>query len=512
MRVRLSRSLGGLAGVLLVIGIAAAIVSAQGRWPETAYLPLGDETALVATPLKQPAPTTPEAHTSTAVPRLSVGPGADYARIQEAIDAAPAGSVIQIAPGTYVEHLTIAKPLTLRGAGWEQTRITVPLESAADAEVEGADRPEPRDEHNGERSAAGQNRDWRTVKQALVLVQGATDVALSDLALIGTRSDATGKFVIARVALPLSRSKASISRCAVAGGWEGIVIGGDSSAHAAGVLVTSSVRGLRVGSDIDAGKAVVVGSEVRNCGIGIWVAKGTALVCGVRFAGLMNIGLRYTNASPVVVGNLFKGCSVAGIDTGGETGALIAQNTFLDTYGLRLSGFYEPGKRPTEVRKSDWHNGHHADQVLTSTFVSNSSGIDITDAMAGMLIEANVFSCCSTAISCNAVLARNKPEGTTESPRLKDNVFWNNDSNFVTFVPDVELGASVGRESTLPPGNRLTEPPFAAPERGDYTLHWPADEAAPAGAGNHIPLESEWPELPIEREYEAYRQGHAEQK
>jgi len=442
-------------------------------------------------------------------PCLRVGPGEDFRRVQDAIDASPVGGTIQIAPGTYAEHLTIDKPLTLRGSGWQQTRIVVPLESAADSEGEGANPPEPRDEHNGERGAAGQNRDWRTVKRALVLVEGATDVALSDLARIGTRSDATATFVIARVALSLSQSKASISRCAVAGGWEGIVIGGDSSAHVAGVLVTSSVHGLRVGSDIDAAKAVVVGSEVRNCGVGVWVAKGTALVCGVRFAGLMNIGMRYTNASPVVVGNLFRGCSVAGIDSGGETGAFIAQNTFLDTYGLRLSGFHEPGKRPTEVRKSDWHNGRHADQVLRNTFMSDSSGIDITDAMAGVLIEANVFSCCSTAISWDPTFMRNESEGTTESPRLKDNVFWNNDSNFVIFAPDVEWGASVGRENTLPPGNRLTEPPFAAPVRGDYTLHWPADEAAPAGAGYQIPLESEWPELPTEREYAVYRLRHA---
>ncbi len=38
-----------------------------------------------------------------------------YSTIQSAIDAASPGAVIEIEPGTYVENLTIDKPLTLRG-------------------------------------------------------------------------------------------------------------------------------------------------------------------------------------------------------------------------------------------------------------------------------------------------------------------------------------------------------------------------------------------------------------
>lgn len=47
----------------------------------------------------------------------------DYATIQQAIDFAPGGAIIRIAPGTYPETLLINKPLTLMGAPDGATRI-----------------------------------------------------------------------------------------------------------------------------------------------------------------------------------------------------------------------------------------------------------------------------------------------------------------------------------------------------------------------------------------------------
>lgn len=44
--------------------------------------------------------------------------------IQAAIDSAPTGAIIELSPGTWHENLTIAKPLTLKGAGATETIIS----------------------------------------------------------------------------------------------------------------------------------------------------------------------------------------------------------------------------------------------------------------------------------------------------------------------------------------------------------------------------------------------------
>jgi len=54
---------------------------------------------------------------------LEVGPGKQYSTIGAAVAAAPNGATIQVAAGTYSEAVTIAKPLTLKGAGAATTTI-----------------------------------------------------------------------------------------------------------------------------------------------------------------------------------------------------------------------------------------------------------------------------------------------------------------------------------------------------------------------------------------------------
>ena len=54
--------------------------------------------------------------------------------IQDAVDEAPDGSTIRIAPGHYVETVLIEKPLTLIGAGWRETSLAPPGGDRGDVE------------------------------------------------------------------------------------------------------------------------------------------------------------------------------------------------------------------------------------------------------------------------------------------------------------------------------------------------------------------------------------------
>lgn len=67
---------------------------------------------------------------------LTVGAsaGADYASIQSAVTAAPAGSTIMIEPGTYTESVFIGKSLSLIGAG-PNTVVEYPATGVSDAGV-----------------------------------------------------------------------------------------------------------------------------------------------------------------------------------------------------------------------------------------------------------------------------------------------------------------------------------------------------------------------------------------
>jgi hypothetical protein len=51
------------------------------------------------------------------------GTGGCYAKIQDAIDAAVGGEVIQVDSGTYVEHITLKDNVSIYGQGWDYTII-----------------------------------------------------------------------------------------------------------------------------------------------------------------------------------------------------------------------------------------------------------------------------------------------------------------------------------------------------------------------------------------------------
>jgi hypothetical protein len=61
----------------------------------------------------------------------SICPGTDFTSIQAAVTASPAGSRIQVCPGTYHEQVTIAKPLTLVGVTFANQAAPIVQPAAA---------------------------------------------------------------------------------------------------------------------------------------------------------------------------------------------------------------------------------------------------------------------------------------------------------------------------------------------------------------------------------------------
>lgn len=61
---------------------------------------------------------------------LTVGPNGDYTTIQNAVDSAQSGDIIQVAAGTYVEQVTVDRPdldvLTIRGPSTQRPEIVAP--------------------------------------------------------------------------------------------------------------------------------------------------------------------------------------------------------------------------------------------------------------------------------------------------------------------------------------------------------------------------------------------------
>jgi parallel beta-helix repeat protein len=81
-----------------------------------------------STPTPTPTPTNTPSPTPTPTPsviRVEADGSGDYATLEEALDSAPEGLPIALGPGTYEleEPLDIRRPITLMGAGMDETEI-----------------------------------------------------------------------------------------------------------------------------------------------------------------------------------------------------------------------------------------------------------------------------------------------------------------------------------------------------------------------------------------------------
>lgn len=340
--------------------------------------------------------------------------------IQEAVDAAAAGAVISIGPGVYEERVKIDKPLTLEGAGWEQTTIMTRNVAADKFQLELL----AFSVRIGERMKEVKTKEQREAimeefvaefsqKHATLLVTNTEGVIIRNLKISSPGRIADGLLLPAPV-IKFKNAKAEVVGCAVTGSpGEGMRVAGGSDVEVRNCLVAAVWNtGIVVTGDKGGiAKARIQDSDVRNChyaGIAIRPGCDSVVVKGCRISGSAWHGIRYDDASPAITGNLVFGNARSGIYASGKTAATIKNNVF---YKNEKGGV------------SCWAN--NGDTIENNTFASNGrEGLSIK-RKCRTTIRRNIFFGHSKAVIFSS------GDGVTDGCRLEKNVFWENEAAVV---------------------------------------------------------------------------------
>ena len=393
---------------------------------------------------------------------VTVGPGAS---VQRAIDAAADGATIRLAAGTYGGRVAIAKPLTLVGAGWDQTFIEVDTDAGpghTDAEkISFATRLEA--EHDP-RAQMGLIRAYLSGGTApTVTVRHAAGVTLSGLSVRGTAG--TSDHAVDALVRFEAATDARVVDCGLVGpAQDGIDVADGSDVTARHCLV-AAVWGTGVTAH---GASVhLADCDVRNCYYaGVRLGPGTdrSTVDRCRISGAAWHGIRYDDAGPTITGNLIFGNARCGIYASGRTAGTVRGNVFWRNEMEAVSCWFA-----------------NADTVDHNTMVGNRrDGVGVRGD-AHPTLTANVIADGPVGIECTGVSGR----GGTPKPTISGNVFWH-------------VGTDVtrmGQPEPLPAGNADGDPHFAAADQADFAV--PAGSAA--GAAQVLPVASPWPVQAAER-------------
>lgn len=401
-------------------------------------------TTLASLPLLAPAPGPQADGRSEATVELLVasdGSGA-HTSIQDAVDAAPAGAVVRIGPGTYAERVRIARPLTLQGSGWEETILVAPYENPLEKDptlwaeaMARATTPEARRE-------ASERLRREHAPLPTLCVEDTSGVQIRDLK-IGQPGDRKEGIVLPGSAVSIVDAGVWIEGCAVLGSPAcGITISGQSDVVVRASLVAGiGATGIQVGNAnaVRAPRVAIEDCEVRNCvhrGITIGNNRG-ARVERCRISGSSWHGIRYDAVGPTIRDNLIFDNARSGIYASGATSALVTGNVF---YRNRFNGI------------SCWFE--NADRIEGNTFLGNlRSAIEVLGA-SHPAIHDNVFVEERQGVFLGDI-AQGEHATSSGAVDLRDNVFWKVEQ------PTIHAGQPLAISEA--DGNRVQDPGLSPP-------------------------------------------------
>jgi|GEM_PF-1092222 len=445
--------------------------------------------------------------------------GAMYRSIQKAIDAAPAGATVRIAPGRYEENLVVSKPLTLEGSGWDRTTIagTFDLSAAKDPEVMREFQRRAKEAQSDADRSALRVEFWAKYGPNPPLdVRDVENVVVRNLKFTYSGEHPEGS-VSHGAAVSLMCCQAELENCAVVGSpVSGIGVGGGCDVEIRRCLVAAvGATGISVGrtsasppGDIDpndpgawhAPRVRIVDCELRACRhLGIVFTSGVedALVEGCRISGSAWHGIRYDDAAPMIRGNLIFRNERMGIYASGKTKATVTGNVFLEN---GMAGI------------SCWRQG--CDTIEGNTFACNiRSGVEILEN-SNPVLRKNIFFANPTAVATSNVTDTSPYVHDQESITFEQNIFWQNEQATSWVRPANGGGDPVTGtiQKSGAKGNLESDPLFKDAEGLDFSLlaESPALSAG-IGAVTQPALRSRWPAQPEEKPFTEAREVRREQ-
>jgi nitrous oxidase accessory protein NosD len=393
--------------------------------------------------------------------------------VQAAIDKAPDGATIVLAPGEFAEGLVISKPITLRGAGWDKTTVgsgkKMPLTQRQKDEFFAALEAATSQEQRVDIAVAFATRQARPT----VTVKDAKDVVLRGIRFRAPNAGNPDDRLTADTMVTFENASGTMSECAVIGPFmNGIAVLAGSDVKVEKSLVAAMWgTGVAVARD---GKLRLYESDVRNCYHRcVTIAADDATVERCRISGSAWHGVRYDRCSPTVQHNVIYGNARFGIYAAGGTKAVVHGNILARN---EMSGMI------------CWDDNQ--DSVEGNTVVDNVGEGVVVNGQAKPTLLKNIIAGSPTGVWCGQAQGRDKQPIGPGEPALERNVFWRNEK---------DLGV-MKEARPLPPGNTVLDPKFVAPEKRDYALA--ADSQARktgAGVADPIPIVSPFPIQPEER-------------